>query len=292
MAGNLPAFLLERSEARPPSERGPRFRTPVIERGIRQTASLISRTFEQWDTARRDGVLQRVDARVKLAALIAMLVVISLKRTLMPLAVAEAALLAVAALSGIGFMNYARRVFLFAFVFGFLVAAPSAFITPGEGIVSVIGSFGITRPGAMGVAMLTLRVGCSVSAALLILYSTPLTELLRSLKLLRVPDAVVLMISLAYKYIFLLSYGVERMHLAVMARLGMRLHSGEARHWASGRMAALFIRSREQCEELYKAMLARGFRGEVRLRSAGRLGISDLIAALFAAALIAAVAAL
>ena len=206
----------------------------------------------------------------------------------------EAALLAIAALSGIGFLNYTRRVFLFAFMFGFLVAAPSALsiIRPGEVIVPLIGDIGITRPGAMGVAMLTMRVLCSASAALLILYSTPLTELLRSLKVLRVPDAVVLMISLAYKYIFLLAYGVERMHLAVMARLGMRLHSGEARHWATGRMAALFIKSRDQCEELYKAMLARGFSGEVRLRPARRPGIRDLLAALFAAALVITVAAI
>ena len=290
----LPEFLLARTKSLPPSGAGPRFRAPMIERGVRHTASLIARTFEQWDTARRTGVLQRVDARVKLASLIAMLVVISLKRTLVPLVAAEAALLMIAALSGIGFMNYARRVLLFAIMFGFVVAAPSSLniITPGAVVLPIAGSLGISRPGAMGVALLTMRVMCSVSAALLILYSTPLAELLRALRVLRVPDAVVLMISLAYKYIFLLAHGVERMHLAVKARLGMRLKNNEARRWASGRMAALFIKSREQCEELYKAMLARGFQGEVRLRSTGGLGTLDIMAALIAAALIATVAAI
>jgi cobalt/nickel transport system permease protein len=59
----------------------------------------------------------------------------------------------------------------------------------------------------------------------------------------------------------------------------------EARRWVAGRILLVFKRTQLKCEELFKAMLSRGFSGEVRLHGFPRARARDYLAglALFAA---------
>jgi energy-coupling factor transporter transmembrane protein EcfT len=72
------------------------------------------------------------------------------------------------------------------------------------------------------------------------------------------------------------------MFLARKSRLAGSVHDSEARDWIAGRMGHLFRKSRVKYEEIFRAMEARGFNGEVRLPAFDRLdNLSRLSGCLF-----------
>ncbi|NTU43485.1 MAG: cobalt ECF transporter T component CbiQ [Nitrospirales bacterium] len=279
MASKIPSFLLNgehNNDLTPPSGRG-RLSLPFIERGIKGLAGTITTSYLQWELSSKDGLLQRLDPRVKVIFWLSFIVVISLKREIMPEVWICIALLCTAVLCKTAVTAMYKRALLLSLFFGFLVALPSGLnlITRGDIIIPLIrlpreysfwiyqipAEIGFTREGMAGVAMLTLRVFNSATLSLMILYTTPFTSIATALRVLRVPDLFIMVITLAYKYIFLFARTVEEMHLAKKSRLAGEISSGEARIWMTGMMGLLFRRTQQRFEEVYKAMMARGFAG-------------------------------
>jgi cobalt/nickel transport system permease protein len=72
-------------------------------------------------------------------------------------------------------------------------------------------------------------------------------------------------ITLSYKYIFIFAQTVYDMHLAKKSRMTGIESDRKARQWVSGRMAFMFRKSQQQCEEVFRAMNARGLSDTVKL---------------------------
>lgn len=301
MGGKLPPFLLKETAVPPPLSPGQRrqrtVRASFVEKGLRRAAGVISAAYAQWELASRKGLLQRLDARVKLLFLLSFVVIVSLKREPMPELLIAGFVSVLAAATGLNLITFYRRVLFFTFVFGFLVGAPAALnaVVPGEVIFPLFTlprsydlwvyhipqTVGLTRQGLMSVAMLTLRVANSLALSLLVLGTTPFPELIKALKVLRLPDLVLLILSLSYKYLFLFARTVEDMHLAKKGRLAGPEEDRQGREWAAGRMAFLFRKTRLRSEEAAKAMAARGFSDRVKLYGPGKLGPLDWAAGAF-----------
>jgi len=231
--------------------------------------------------ADRNGLFQGLDPRLKVLFMVYLIVIVSLVRSVrVELAIAGLVFLLIV-LSRLNVFFLYRRILGFAFLFGFLVVLPSAFnvITPGDIILPVATlardyqfwiyripqEIGITREGAFGVSMLTLRVANSLGISLLIVYTTPFFEIIRALKVFRVPDTFLMIIILTYKYIFIFSRTVEDMYLAMKSRLAVPVRSGMIRELIAGRIFYIFKRSQMRYEETYRAMVSRGFSGDVEL---------------------------
>jgi energy-coupling factor transporter transmembrane protein EcfT len=216
---------------------------------------------------------------------------VSLKRELYAEAAIGVFIFLLAAVSRISLPAFYKRVFFFGFMFGFMIALPSSLnsITRGEIVFPLITlskpydfwvyhiprQIGITREGLFGVAMLTLRIVNSISLSFLILYTTPLAEIIKALKILKIPDTVLMMLTLSYKYIFIFAKTVEEMHLAKRSRLAGSTNSTDGRRWIAGRIAFIFRKTRLRCEEVFKAMLGRGLSDTIRLYGSGRLTATD-----------------
>ncbi|MCL4492105.1 MAG: cobalt ECF transporter T component CbiQ [Nitrospirae bacterium] len=292
MENKIPAFLLEE----PPPEIRSRparraSKSSFIDRGLKHVAGVINTGYIQWETASQGGFLQGLDARVKVIFLAFFILIVSLKRELHAEAAIGVFIFLLAAASHISLPAFYRRVFFFGFFFGFLVALPSSLnsVTRGEIVLPLVTlskpydfwiyhiprQIGITREGLFGVAMLTLRIVNSVSLSFLILYTTPFTEIIKALKILKIPDTVLMMLTLSYKYIFIFAKTVEEMHLAKRSRLAGGASSSEGRRWIAGRITFIFRKTRLRCEEVFKAMLGRGFSDSVRLYGSGRLTATD-----------------
>jgi cobalt/nickel transport system permease protein len=265
-----------------------------IDKSIKQVAGIIKTSYVYWETAGKDGLFQRLDPRVKLVFLLVFIVLVSMMRSIRVELALSAFLMALIALSRLNMLHLYRRILGFAFLFGFLIALPSAFnvITRGEIVIPVATlsrsyhfwiytipkEIGITREGLFGVGMLTLRVMNSVSITLLVIYTTPFFEIIRALKVFRVPDTFLMIIILSYKYIFIFSKTVEDMYLAMKARLAGPVDSATIRGLLAGRIYFIFKRSQRQYEETYRAMLCRGFSGDVILVSFRKLTAGDAVA--------------
>ncbi len=275
-----------------------------IDSGIEHLGTVIKTGYVQWELASKNGFFQRLDARVKVLFLIFFIVIVSLKKEIAPEVAITFFVLTLAVLSRLDILNLYRKVFFFGFFFGFLIALPSAFnvITKGNIILPVIhlskpydfwiyhipATVGITEDGISVVAMLTLRVINSVSLSFLVLYTTPFADIIRALKVFRVPDAVLMIITLTYKYIFIFAKTIEDMHLAKKSRTAGGIGNKEAREWIAGRIAFMFKKSRQRCEDVFNAMIARGFSDTVTIYGFKKMNKRDAAAGfvLFSAGII------
>lgn len=295
MESRIPPFLLSKTEA-PAAVPRHRLRNPFIDQALARIGSVTAATFVQWELASKKGLLQSVDPRVKLVCLAFLAVIATLKNDLRPLIALACVLLLLAALSRLDLGFFLRRVCVLALLFGVLAGLPAAFniVTPGRMILPLVsfskalrlGPFtmpatvGITAEGATIVARLFLRVGDSLCASFLLLYTTPLPQIVRSLKVFRVPDTVLVVLFLTYKYIFLFSTMLEDMYLAVRSRLPGWLSAREARDWSAGRGALLFHKTQERCEDVFQAMTSRGLGRSIVLSDGGPLRKTDIAAGL------------
>ena len=104
----------------------------------------------------------------------------------------------------------------------------------------------------------------SVSLAVLLVMTTPWADVLKSLRALHVPQVFVLVLSMTYRYIFLFLHTLNGVFLARKSR---RRRPDERRRAAAldhASMGTLMSRSFKMSNDVYAAMLARGFTGEIR----------------------------
>lgn len=291
MKDKIPSFLLDRLPFRPPDKDKRGIKLPFIEKGIHGFANIIRTSYIQWELSSGRGFSQNVDARVKVLFLLFFIIIVSLKRDLLSEVFIGCFVFLLVLISRLDILNFYRRVLLLGFIFGFLVALPSAFniITKGDiifpilhlsgpytfWIYSIPKTIGITEEGTFGVIMLTLRIINSLSLSFLVLYTTPFHEIIKALKVLKTPDSFLLVITLSYKYIFLFAKTAGDMHLAKKSRLAGTESHKETRRWVTGRLAFMFKKTKLKCEDIFNAMLSRGFSDDIRVYGFRKLNTGD-----------------
>jgi cobalt/nickel transport system permease protein len=260
----------------------------------RKTADSIGRAvaevLENEEFAARPGLLQRLDPRVKLLSLLLMAVTASLVHSIWMLLVLVGVTLALAAASRVSVPSFARKVWASAGLLAFLISLPSttAFITPGAVVVS-LGPLSLTEPGLLGAATLVLRVVAAAGFSLLVVWTMRWTDLLHALTALRLPGVIVATLAMTHKQILTLLRTVEQIHLARESRTISRGTTKENRSWVTERMAFVVRKSLKTADDVYDAMLSRGFSGPVRSLVRLRMGPRDWVWATTCVALCAAV---
>jgi len=293
MINKIPAFLLETPSYAPRADRRGNIKSSYIDTGIKRLSGVITAGYMEVGQTTKGGLFQRLDPRIKILFLAFFIVIISLKRTVLPEGSITLLIGLLAVFSGINLRRFYQKILLLTFFFGFLIAFPSAFnvITPGDVIFPVVQlnkaydfwiyhipqQIGFTRQGLEGIVMLCFRVMNSISLSLLIIYTTPFPVIVKSLHVFRIPDTFLLVISLSYKYIFIFAKTVESMYLAGKSRMVGMVRNDEARSWIIGRMGHIFRKTRLRYEEIFKAMIARGFTGEVKLPEFDRFTKLDMV---------------
>jgi cobalt/nickel transport system permease protein len=116
------------------------------------------------------------------------------------------------------------------------------------------------QPGGAAIALsILVRSTLCLATMVLLTSTTPFADLLRALQALRVPDLLVTVLALMYRYLFVLVDEAERMQRARRSRTFTRRR---AHAWESlaALVGQLFVRSTERAERIYAAMCARGWR--------------------------------
>jgi cobalt ECF transporter T component CbiQ len=288
---SLPPFLLDRHSPLPPVRAKEVVSIPFLEKGIHHVSDIVQSGYAHWELSRRNGLFHRIDARVKVLFLAFFLVIVSLKQAIAPEAGIAVFVLLLFALSRLELGAAYKRILTLGFIFGVLIPLPSMFnvLSDGELLLPVMRlgraydlwiyhvpeTIGVTREGVRGIAILFLRVTNCAALSLLVLYTTPVADILKALRMFRVPDTFVIIITLSYKYLFIFTHTVEEMYLAKRSRLLGEIRSREGRRWVAERMALLYRKSTLQCEEIFKAMVSRAFDGEVKLTGLGKMAARD-----------------
>lgn len=252
------------------------------------TASIEHAVFTE-QHARQSGFLQGLDPRAKLGMFLALILAASLTGSLTVLGSLYAVVLAAAGASHLPYGYFVKRVWLGIPFFAGIVVVPALFLVPGPRLFDLpLGPIHLAPsvPGIIGAVILVARVGVSVSLAVLLVMTTPWSDILKSLRVLHVPQVFVLVLSMTYRYIFLFLHTANGLLLARKSRVVAKSNGAEQRRWISGTLGNLVGRAFKMSNDVYAAMMARGFTGEVRAYTAygmrpadwAALGMSFMVA--------------
>ncbi len=296
-AARTPDWLLAEDAAICPcGPIGKRRKGSYVQKTLTSGSELLRQVMFSDETSSRPGLLQRLEPRVKLLGLLALVVTAAFLRTIPALLALYALTLAVAALSRLPVRFFILRVWLFVPVFSGIVLLPATLsvVTEGDLVLTLWHwhgtPHGFTSQGLTSAGLVLCRVVTSVSLVVLLTLTTPWTRLLASLRALGVPRMFILIIGMAYRYLFLLLASVTDMYQARASRtVGSDKHDKKARAFVAASAGALFGRTMAMSEEVHQAMTARGYRGDAKVLAQPRPAVPDL---LFAAAVVLAAAGL
>lgn len=221
--------------------------------------------------ANKNGLLQKFDPRSKLICSLIFLITISLLHSLPILIVINLFSILIVAWSKIPLKFFLKRVWIFLPFFTGIIALPAIFniFSPGQVFVNLFNipllniTLSITRPGITAAAFLILRVSTSVAFMMLLILTTRWMDILKALEVIRVPSILITILGMTYRYIFVLLSITDNMILARKSRLVGRLSGKEERRILLSSLGVLFMKSFSLSEEVYLAMLSRGYRGKV-----------------------------
>ena len=257
-------------------QRPGRKRRSLARRTALAVQAAVTDVLENDEIASRPGLMQRLDPRVKLLTILLFAVTASFVQSLWVLLGIVALTAVLASSSSLSISSFSRRVWVSAGFFALLLALPAAtaWITPGRVLVP-LGPFSITAPGIYIAARMVTRVAVGAGMGLLVIWTTRWTDLLRALTALRVPDLVVATLAMAQKQILSLLRTVENVHLARESRMLGAGSAKENRGWVTERMAFVARKSMKTADDVYDAMLSRGFGGAMPSLVRLKTGVRD-----------------
>jgi len=213
------------------------------------------------ELARLDSPVHRLDARAQvLTAMAFILVVMSFPRyevsALMPLFVYPVAVIAAGNLP----VGVLLRKLAVAAPFALFVGIFNPLLDRHG--VTTVGSFPVTG-GWLSFSSIMVRFVLTVSAALILIACTGIHRLCAGLERLGMPNVFAVQLLFLYRYFFVVGDEGLRMRRSVEIRstdtrsLGFRVYGHLIGH--------LLIRAMDRAQRIYRAMLARGFNGEIRV---------------------------
>jgi len=253
----------------------PHKRRGVIERTLADITNTLEQSLFAEEIARRRGLLQALDPRVKVVSIILLLIAVSLSRSLAVIVGLYFITLVLAWLSSVPMGFFVKRVWLFMPFFTGIIAIPAFFITPGPPLVYLPLGLVITRTGALTALFLLLRVSTSVSLAVLLVLTTPWNSVLKALGVLHVPDVFVLILGMTFRYIYLLLHTTNDMLLSRKSRIVGQLNGADERRLIAASAGTLLSKSLHLSGEVYLAMQSRGFQDYPRTMDTFKMRMGD-----------------
>ncbi len=251
----------------------------LLERNVAALADTLDQATHADETARRHGLMQGLDPRVKIVGVFALILVAAGTRRLAVVGAYFALAVALAALSRVSWRVSLLRVWIGVLAFTGLIALPAVFLTPGPALFALpVLGWHVTAPGALTAVRLVARAVTTATLAAVLVLTTPWAHLLKALRVLRVPRVAVVILGMTHRYIFLLLWLARDYFEARRSRQVGRLDRAQRRQVAAATAGVLLGRSLALSGEVFLAMQSRGFRGEVHLLQNFRFRARDAVA--------------
>jgi len=224
-------------------------------------------------------MLQSLDVRIKLLTFLFLLVLISFLHAPLSLWCLSGIAVVLAVASRIPTGLFLARVWLVVPLVSAAIVIPALFniVTPGDPLwvaVTLERSYSwgpyvlprdiaVTRQGLRGSIVFISRVGASLSFAVLLTMTTRWSDIFAGLRALFVPRVFVMTLNMTHRYLFVLLRLIQDMYRARKSRTIHALSAADERGWVASRIGVIFRRSIEMSNDIYLAMLSRGYHGEI-----------------------------
>ncbi|MDD5691829.1 MAG: cobalt ECF transporter T component CbiQ [Candidatus Omnitrophica bacterium] len=251
-----------------------------IERSIMGALSFLKDSVFAEEYAAGGGFLQSLDPRVKAITFLLFIIQVLFARSIPALFFLYGLCLFLALVSRINLGFFLKRTWVFIPLFALFIAIPALFSTfsPGEGLATwdILGTkLTITRQGLAAAVTFIMRVAASVSFAVLLTITTRHIELLKVLRIFKIPQVFVMTLGMCYRYIYLFVSMIEDTYRAIKSRVGVLVHYKSGQNIVAWNIAFLWSRSLKLNEEVYRAMLSRGYEGEARVLDEFKTQVKD-----------------
>jgi cobalt/nickel transport system permease protein len=237
-----------------------------------------------------DSPLHRLDPRVRLVAAAVYACAAALCREFPALLAALLLSAGLVALARLRAAEVLKRLFVVNGLVVFIwMVIPFTF--PGEALVRV-GPFSAARQGVELAAQITLKSNAIVLAFMALVTTMPFSTVGHALHRLRVPDKIVHLLLMTYRYIFVLEQEYQRLIRAARIRgfqPGTNLHTYRTYAYLVG---MLFVKAIDRAERVRWAMLCRGFKRKFYSLHEFKAGRGSVIFLIFISAAVLGIAAL
>lgn len=206
--------------------------------------------------ASEDGFLQRRDPRVSVLSIAGLALAVMITRTLAVTVLFAGVTAVLAWRSAVPLCRLLARSAVVPLASA-LIVLPQAVLMPGNVLVQPFG-LAVTDAGVAYVVSFTLRVGVGVSLLSLIVMTTPFSAIVAAMRELRIPVALVWIIAVTYRYLFLLFDELQRLILARNSRTTGT--AGVREGWRDARRVSgtFLLRTLDRGERVGRGMRARG----------------------------------
>jgi len=236
----------------------------VVERSLASFVDALEHAFYAEESAKKNGLLQKLDPRIKIAAVFPLIVIAALARRLGVIVALFATAVVLALLSRVPLATLAKRVWLGVLTFTGFISFPALFLTPGVAIYTLpLLGWSVTEQGLRAAMYLIMRAETAATFSVLLVLCTPWSLVLKALRVLRLPIVLVVILGMTYRYIFLFLRNAHDMFMSRKSRMVGRLDGGEQRRVATASAGVLMSKTIQLSGDVYLAMRSRGFQGEV-----------------------------
>lgn len=215
------------------------------------------------NTSYNDSFITKLDPRIKFVfSFIFLFVIISTKNILVPIAIL------VFMVAGLISLKINRNIFLIRGLPALLIAA-TILITQiflyGKTPLFEIKMLGFQilgyREGFVRGIILMCRVLAGISTLLFLTMSTSINKLIFAAKWFHIPNAFLEVLTITYRYIFVLFDEMSSVKNAQKIRLGFSSYNKSMKSFGSI-SGIIILRAIDKSEKLYKAMKSRGYNGQ------------------------------
>jgi len=251
--------------------------TSFLKRTILEFSKIIQNDMQSERNAQKNGLLQKIDPRLKIASVVAFLLITGFVHSIIALVFLAIIAGMLVKLSSLEFSSYVKRVWLTLPLLVFIVSmiAGTSLIIPGKplfyiyndlnlqiGFLKLPNELYFSEAGIQSILKIFLRTGISFSFGYIIVMTTYWNLITKSLSAIRIPNLIISVLDMTYRYIFvLLRISTEMFEARILRTVGT-IKNKSNRAFVSSSMAYLFVKSNYLSEEIFDSMLCRGYTGK------------------------------
>lgn len=240
-----------------------------IEKNLKDIVSFFKKIFEPSEFADKMGLLQIIDPRARVFGILLLILSAAIQKNIIALIGSLLLVLILTVVSKISISVLLKRV-LPIFLFTIFMTLPVVFnfIMTGTPVLTIIKIYGhefyVSKEGIKNISLISLRVVSMASYITLLLLTTGYANIFKTLRYFPIPKIFVTAFAMTFRYILVLVRVAEDSHLSRKSRTIKPATLKEAQSWLSARICFIIERSIDTAENVYLAMKARGFTGEIK----------------------------
>lgn len=236
-------------------------RIKFIEKTLSETADFFKWGFFAEKYTGRNGFLQKINAETKLISLILLSIIVNITHNITLLVIYYLLILVLAVVSKVEIQFFIKKILLIIPLMLAIILLPSIFnfVVKGHPLLYITKNIFITKEGLYLASIIILRTLISVSFVILINLTTPWNKILSSLKVFKIPEIIIQILNMSYRYLYILIKIVEDIHYALKSRIITKPEIRKLYKLLGFQIAGLFRRSANLTDLTYKAMVSRGY---------------------------------